>query len=149
MMRAMKPNASAFFASVSADCCGLTQSLWASSLQLKIGTTLVSAWSAMKSIASQICPSRDFAVADDAVDVAVELVHLRRGAEAGGDGQALPERAGGGVEERDADLRVGVAVDRASRSRGASARPRASSAGPPRGPCRSGRSSPPRSASAA
>jgi hypothetical protein len=58
-IRAMKPNASAFFASVSALCCGLTKSLWASSLQLKIGTTFVSAWSAMKSIASQIWPSRD------------------------------------------------------------------------------------------
>jgi hypothetical protein len=57
--RAMNPNASAFFASVSALCCGLTQSLCASSLQLKIATTLVSAWSAIKSIASQICPSRD------------------------------------------------------------------------------------------
>src|SRR5690606_11962782 len=50
-------------------------------------------------------------VADDAEDPLVEAVDLRRRGEAGGVAEALAERPGGGVKEREALDRVGVAVD--------------------------------------
>ena len=52
-----------------------------------------------------------FAVADDAVDGFVDAVDAGGGGEAGGDGEAHAEGAGGGVEEGEAEDRVGVAVD--------------------------------------
>ena len=52
-----------------------------------------------------------FAVADDAVGVAVDPVHLRSRRHAGRHAEALPQRSGGGIEEMHAQAGVRVAVD--------------------------------------
>ena len=56
-------------------------------------------------------PFTRFAVADDAVNISVERVHLGGRADARGDAEALAQRAGRGIEEMHAELRIRMAID--------------------------------------